>query len=98
MNFRKEIQPQLNLYDVGYSYNSVFLDSLSYSKISLESALDENIQYYTSQDTGETKNIHLTISSPLISRDTLSVIFDGTIESTYIDNSETPYHGYYFDK
>jgi hypothetical protein len=62
---------------------SVPMDTLTFSGITLQSAVLSNIAYHTENDTGSTKKVHLLIESAFASRDTLIVDFPSTLQSYY---------------
>ena len=62
---------------------SVPMDTLTFSAISLTSTEIDNIEFHTSQDADSIRTLTLIINSPLVSRDTLTLTFPSTLQSSF---------------
>ncbi len=62
---------------------SVPMDTLTFSAISLASTEIDNIEFHTSQDADSIRTLTLIIDSPLVSRDTLTLTFPSTLQSSF---------------
>ncbi|SVC49676.1 uncharacterized protein METZ01_LOCUS302530, partial [marine metagenome] len=74
---------------------SLFMDTSSFNNISLTSATMDEFDFHIPEYVNITKSVDFVIESQLVSRDTISIIFPGTLKSNF--TGEDMVLSYFFD-